>query len=143
VKTPETLLITRTIEFSAAHKLFREDLTQEENYALFAKCANPNGHGHNYLLEASFTGPIDARTGMIVHFNELKRMLDEVVHSPLDHKNLNTDVPFLAGILPTSENLVRALWQQICQTIVDKPYRLFRLRLSSSSHHWVELQEGL
>lgn len=135
------LTLTQIVEFAAAHKLYREDLTLEENYALFDKCANPMGHGHNYLLEATFMGPIDPNTGMIVHYNELKRLLYETVHSPLDHKNLNTDVPFLSGILPTAENIVRILWKEICQTIVDKPYRLSRLKLSSSSKHWVEYGE--
>jgi 6-pyruvoyltetrahydropterin/6-carboxytetrahydropterin synthase len=141
--TEEKLYITREVEFSAAHKLYREELSQEENYDLFQKCANPNGHGHNYLLEATFTGPVDPLTGMIVHFNEVKRLLDEVVIAPLDHRNLNTDVSFLQGVLPTSENVVRALWTQICHTIVNKSYRLYRLRLSSSAHHWVEYYGGV
>src|SRR5688500_4447699 len=103
--------VTKRVEFCAAHRLYREDFSAEKNREVFGLCANPNGHGHNYVLEATFQGPIDPEGEMVIHFSSLKRLLEEVVVAPLDHKNLNLDVPFLSGVIPTSENLVVRLWE--------------------------------
>lgn len=132
------LFVTREVEFSAAHRLYREDLSDEKNFELFGKCANPYGHGHNYLLEVTFRGEVSPDTGMVVHFATLKRILEEIVVNPLDHRHLNHDVPFLAGVLPTSENLVFVLWDRIASAFGQSTFRLHRLRLSSSSRNWVD-----
>jgi 6-pyruvoyltetrahydropterin/6-carboxytetrahydropterin synthase len=134
----KTLYLTRQVEFCAAHRLHRPDLSEEENLSLFGKCANPHGHGHNYLLEATFKGEVDPHTGTVVHFSSLKRLLDEVVISPLDHRNLNFDVPMMQGIIPSSENLIIRIWEEIERTIRGQPWSLFRLRLRSSTNNWVE-----
>ena len=130
--------VTKRVEFCAAHRLYREDFSAERNREVFGLCANPNGHGHNYVLEATFAGPIDPEGEMVIHFNSLKRLLEEVVVAPLDHKNLNLDVPFLSGVIPTSENVVVRLWERIEPVIAGQPWRLHRLRLSSSQNNWVE-----
>ena len=126
------------MEFSAAHRLYREELGDQENFDLFGPCSNPYGHGHNYVLEATFEGPLDPHTGMVIHFRELKGRLQELVVAPLDHRHLNLDVAFLRGILPTSENLVRCLWERIAQPAEGRPYRLHRLRLYSTARNWVD-----
>ncbi len=137
--SPTPLLsITRVVEFSAAHRLYREDLSLEKNLDLFGPCANPNGHGHNYVLEATFLGPVDRDTGMVVHFASLRRLLDELVVGPMDHKNLNFDVPFLSGLLPSSENVVMRLWQEISRAIPGQGWSLHKLKLAASSRNWVE-----
>ncbi len=132
------LYITRSVEFSAAHRLYREDLSNEENLDLFGPCANANGHGHNYQLEATFKGPVQAGTGMVVHFSSLRRLLDELVVSTMDHKNLNLDVPFLKGVLPSSENVVVKLWSEISRAIPGQGWSLHKLKLTASSRNWVE-----
>jgi len=132
------MFITKQIEFCAAHRLFREDLSEEENRRLFGKCANPFGHGHNYVLEATFSGTPDKTTGMIVHFDSLSRLLEELVFNPMDHRHLNHDVAFLKGELPTSENIVIVLWEKISQTLNGQPFSLYRLKLSSSARNAVE-----
>lgn len=136
-------LVSRSVEFSAAHRLFREDLSDAENLALFGPCSNPYGHGHNYVLEVTVAGPLDPATGMVVHFQDLKRILHEIVVAPLDHRHLNHDVPFLSGILPTSENLVAALWPRLDQAIRGeaargRSWKLHRLKLSSTARNHVE-----
>ncbi len=132
------LFITQTVEFSAAHRLSRADYSEEENRRVFGKCANPNGHGHNYRLEATFKGEPDPDTGMVIHFDRLKQMLGEIVLDPLDHKHLNFDVPFLQGVLPSSENLVIALWKEINRAIGQETYCLHQLSLWSSDRHRVD-----
>ena len=137
-KSEKVLYLTRQVEFSAAHQLYRDDWSPEKNQDLFGKCANPFGHGHNYLLEATFKGAADPDTGMVVHFAALKRLLDEVVMEPLDHRHLNHDVAMLKGLLPTSENLVMRLWDEISRTTQGQPWQLHQLRLHSSSNNWVD-----
>lgn len=132
------LYITRVVEFSAAHRLFREDLTEDQNRDLFGPCANPNGHGHNYVLEATFKGTQDKETQMIVPFSALRRLLEELVVVPMDHRNLNCDVPFLTGLLPTTENVVTRLWQEISRAIPGAGWSLHKLKLSSTPRNWVE-----
>ncbi len=136
---PNTLVyVTRQVEFSAAHRLYRDELPEDENRSLFGKCANPYGHGHNYMLDVCIQGEVDPRSGMVVHFSELKLMLQELVVTPLDHRHLNHDVPFLQGILPTSENIVITLWGRIEGALQGKPWRLHHLRLGTTARNWVD-----
>jgi 6-pyruvoyltetrahydropterin/6-carboxytetrahydropterin synthase len=133
-----SLLITRELEFSAAHRLYLEEYSEAENYEVFGKCANPYGHGHNYTLQVTICGTPDPKNGMIVHFTRLNRILDEVVVTPLDHRHLNHDVAFLEGVLPTSENLIRILWDRIAAAFEGAPFSLHQLRLASSPRNWVD-----
>ncbi len=102
--------ITKRVEFSAAHRLFNPELSDEENDEIFGICNNPNGHGHNYVLDVSLRGSPDPRTGMIIDLKMLKEILDSVLVSKVDHKHLNHDVDFLQGLIPTVENLVVRFW---------------------------------
>jgi 6-pyruvoyltetrahydropterin/6-carboxytetrahydropterin synthase len=132
------LSVTRAIEFSAAHRLYREELSERENRELFGACANPYGHGHNYRLEVTVRGALDSRTGMVVHFARLKTVLKELVEVPLDHRHLNHDVEMLRGILPTSENLVCTLWEVLYEAFAGQPFRLEKLVLYSNDRSRVE-----
>lgn len=105
--------LTRRATFSAAHRLWSSQLSDEENYALYEKCANPNGHGHNYVLEVTIRGVPDSRTGMILNLTDMKRITEEQVISSVDHKHLNYDVTWLEGIIPTAELLVVAFWKRL------------------------------
>lgn len=105
--------LTRRATFSAAHRLWSTDLTNEENYALYEKCANPNGHGHNYTLEVTVRGWPDKHTGMILNLTNLKATINESVVDWVDHKHLNHDVPWLEGIIPTTEMLAIAFWKRL------------------------------
>ncbi len=105
--------LTRRTTFSAAHRLWSSALSEEENYAVYDKCANPNGHGHNYILEVTVHGEPDPRTGMVLNLTELKRITNEQVVNWVDHKHLNYDVPWLEGVIPTTEMLVIKFWQRL------------------------------
>jgi 6-pyruvoyltetrahydropterin/6-carboxytetrahydropterin synthase len=108
-----TAYIIRRAVFSAAHRLHSEQLSDEQNRELYGKCDNPYGHGHNYTLEVTVRGEIDAATGMIINLSELKAIIEQRLLQHMDHHHLNHEVPFLEGIVPTTENLAVACWRQL------------------------------
>jgi 6-pyruvoyltetrahydropterin/6-carboxytetrahydropterin synthase len=132
------LTVTRRLSFNAAHRVHNPALSDGENLALFGKCNNPNWHGHNYTLEVSVTGAIDPRTGYVIDLSALDAIVERDLVSHLDHKNLNLDVPFMAGINPTTENLVVACWNVLVARIA--PGRLTRLRLWETEKNYVEYE---
>ncbi len=105
--------LTRRVTFSAAHRLWSNHLTDEENYQIYDKCANPNGHGHNYTLEVTVYGQPDPTTGMVMNLTDMKRITNEQVVDWVDHKHLNHDVPWLEGVIPTAELLVIKFWERL------------------------------
>lgn len=105
--------VTRRLHFSAAHRLGREDWSDERNREVFGLCANANWHGHNYELDVTVAGPVDAETGYVLDLKILRDLVEERVIADLDHRNLNLDVPWLTGVNPTTENLVVAIWKRI------------------------------
>lgn len=106
-------IIRKKFHFSAAHRLYSPRLSEEENCALFGKCASPNFHGHNYTLEVAITGDLEPATGMVMNFDAMKGIIEGEIIAALDHKNLNMDVDFLKGIITTSENLARIIWERL------------------------------
>lgn len=105
--------ISKVFEFSACHTLAKPDWTPEQNQSKFGKCANPNGHGHNYKLEVTVGGSLDPETGMLIDTKELQKLVDKEILSELDHKNLNLDVTWLEGKLPTTEILVDEIYKRL------------------------------
>ena len=130
------LVITRRETFSAGHTLFNPAFSAERNREVFGKCSNPNGHGHNYVLEVSVSGPVDDRTGYVIDLSQLKRIVQREVIDKLDHRNMNLDVEFMRGINPTAENIVVACWRVLEPSVA--PGRLTRLRLWETENNYVE-----
>ncbi|MFQ5723662.1 MAG: 6-pyruvoyl tetrahydropterin synthase family protein [Terriglobia bacterium] len=130
------IYLTRKIEFSAAHYYQNPELSPEENQRLFGKCANPAGHGHNYVLEVTVAGEPDSKTGMVLDLKELKDILQKEVMEVFDHKFLNTQVPALRGQIPTCENIARALWNLLEGKISRG--RLHHLRLYETPDMFVD-----
>ncbi len=95
--------ITKRMTFCAGHRMFKPEFSDEENLRVFGECSNPGGHGHNYVLEVSVSGEVDPQTGMIINLKELKRTIEAEIISKVDHKNLNTDVDFMRGLVPSTE----------------------------------------
>lgn len=108
-----TVHVTRRLHFNAAHRLHNPAESDEWNRATFGKCNSPNWHGHNYGLEVTVAGEPDPATGYVVDLGDLKRIVEERVVDELDHRNLNLDVPWLRGVLPSTENLVVAIWRRL------------------------------
>ncbi len=108
-----TVFITRQVHFNSAHRLHNPAKNQAWNVRQYGPCTNPHWHGHNYVLEVTVRGEPHPETGYIVDLGELKKILHRAIVDVCDHRNLNTDVPFLRGIIPTTENLVIAFWHEI------------------------------
>ena len=132
--------LTRRYRFSASHRLDAPSLSVEQNRQLYGKCNNPYGHGHDYVLDVTVEGPLDA-TGQVVDRRALDALVAGQVIERLDHKNLNTDVAELAGAVPTTENLASA----IRQTLANRwtlPAHLKRVRISETGRNIFELETG-
>ncbi|MES2179500.1 MAG: 6-carboxytetrahydropterin synthase [Gemmatimonadota bacterium] len=128
--------VTRRLMFNAAHRVHNPAFSDEENNRVFGKCNNPNGHGHNYTLDVSVRGEIDERTGYVLDLGLLKQIVMERVVDKIDHKNLNLDVAFMRGTIPTSENIIVAIWRELEPAI--RPRNLVRLVLWETPNNYVE-----
>ena len=132
-----TVFITRQVHFNSAHRLHNPTKSQAWNVKQYGLCTNPHWHGHNYVLEVTVRGEPDAETGYIVDLGELKRILHRAVVDPCDHRNLNTDVRFLRGIIPSTENLVIAFWHEIAP-LLPPAATLHRVRLYETPRNFAE-----
>jgi 6-pyruvoyltetrahydropterin/6-carboxytetrahydropterin synthase len=103
--------ISRRLTFCAGHRLYNPDWPDDRNRAVFGACSNPNGHGHNYVLEVHLTGSPKPETGMIINIKEMKAIIEREIIDKVDHKNLNSDVDFMRGMIPTTENLAARIWE--------------------------------
>lgn len=130
------IYLTRKIEFSASHYYHSPALSPEENRRRFGKLNNPQGHGHNYVLEVTVAGQPDPVTGMVLDLKELKDILQREVMDVFDHKFINDQVPVLAGQVPTTENIARAIWQLLEGKIARG--RLHHIRLYETADLFVD-----
>lgn len=135
------LLLSRTIHFNSAHRLFRADRSEEWNRQTYGDASNPGGFGHNYSLEISVAGEPDPVSAMIVNLTELDRILKEEVDRPLDHRHLNFEVPEFATIPATAENLARWIWRRVEERIARERWKcsLARLTLTVTPTFSVEI----
>ena len=116
-KEPTMVNLTQSFEFSAAHVLRCPDFTDEANRRTFGKCGNPNGHGHNYVLQVTISGTPDSGKGTVIDLPHLDRVVRERVIEPLDHKNLNIECPEFASLNPTVENIARVIWDRLVNVL--------------------------
>jgi len=129
--------ITRQEEFSAAHRLFRSDWSDEQNEAMYGKCANPHYHGHNYVFEVTLRSPVNPETGMAYNLADLKELMRREVVEALDHKNLNEDAAsFMKNRTPTAENIAISIWECLVEHIDTEI--LFRVRLYENERNFVD-----
>ncbi|MGC6482769.1 MAG: 6-carboxytetrahydropterin synthase [Synechococcus sp.] len=131
--------VTIRTHFAAAHRLARPELSQEENEAIYGKCARPHGHGHNYLVDVTVRGPIDARTGMVCDLAALQRLVDDLVVEPFDHTFLNKDVPHFVDCVPTAENIALHIADQLSTPIRAIGAQLHKVRLQESPNNAAEV----
>jgi 6-pyruvoyltetrahydropterin/6-carboxytetrahydropterin synthase len=132
-----TALVSRRASFNAAHQLYDPQLSTEENRRLFGKCANL--HGHNYVLEVVLAGEIDPATGYVFDLKKLAEIIQWRIIDEVDHRNLNTDVAWLATRIPTAENLAAAFWERLRPELPDGTLRT--LRLWETDKNWAEVGE--
>jgi len=133
---PRLLYITRKEHFNAAHKLYNPKWTEEENDAVFGKCANKNWHGHNFNLFVTVKGTPNPDTGFIIDLKVLKKIINDKVIEKLDHRNLNEDVDFMTGQMASIENLSVAIWEQIEPELTN--CELHCIKLYETDNNYVE-----
>jgi 6-pyruvoyltetrahydropterin/6-carboxytetrahydropterin synthase len=121
------ILLTRKADFSSAHFYYNPAWSEEENQRVFGKCANRNGHGHNYTLEVTVAGEIDPVSGFVVDLKQLKEILEQEVVSVYDHRHLNYEVPEFATSVPTTENIAIAIWNRLDGKVPNA--KLYRVRV--------------
>lgn len=136
------IYITRRETFNAAHKLWREDWSEEKNWKVFGKCSNKNWHGHNFEIFVTVKGVPSEDTGFVINLKDLSAILKDEVIEPLDHKNLNLDVPFLKGILASTENLAIQIWERIKEPIRQAGGELVKIKLVETENNYVEYYGG-
>lgn len=128
--------VTRRLHFNAAHRVHNPALSDVENNELFGKCNNPNWHGHNYVLDVSVSGEISAKTGYVVDLSRIKEIVTREVVDKVDHRNLNVEVDFMKGKIPTTENIVVAMWNVLKPALA--PATLERLVLWETQNNSAE-----
>lgn len=129
------MIVTAKLDFSAAHRLNNPARSAEWNRQTYDKCDNPHGHGHNYILQVSVRGKVDPETGMVIDLKKLKDIMRARVIDGVDHRNLNEDVDFLSGVIPTAENLARVFWQRIASAVA--PAELYEVLLHETERNSV------
>ena len=133
----EFTTLSKRIEFSASHRYWNNDFTEEENLSIFGKCTSEYGHGHNYVLETTVRGPVDEDTGMIINIYKLKPILKSVLKQ-FDHKFLNLDTDYFEKLIPTTENFAKILYECINEKLKDSECELLKVRLYETKDLYVD-----
>ena len=139
-----TVRVTRRAHFCAAHRLYHDGWSEEENREVFGDCSNPNWHGHNYVLDVTVEGKVDPETGFVMNLRELKDAIGARVVADTDHRNLNLEVPWLREVKPSTENFAVAIWDRLADALPDG-IRLHRVHLRETPNNSAEYlgpQEG-
>jgi len=132
------IYITRRERFNSAHKLFREEWSDKQNYETFGKCSNPNWHGHNYELFVTVKGEINPETGFVIDLKELKTIITEKITNKLDHKNINLDVEFMKGKMASTEVLAVTIFEELKPHIKAGGAELHSIKLCETENNFVE-----
>jgi 6-pyruvoyltetrahydropterin/6-carboxytetrahydropterin synthase len=132
------LYITRKFHFSASHRVYNPKLSDDENFKIYGKCSNPNGHGHNYEMDVTVAGDVDDDLGYVMDLTQLKILVEKEIIDKVDHKNLNMDVDFMKGILPSTENIAVTFWNQLESKINAKNRKLYSIRIRETINNSVE-----
>jgi 6-pyruvoyltetrahydropterin/6-carboxytetrahydropterin synthase len=127
--------LTRRYHFAASHRLHSLALSMEENERIYGKCNSPYGHGHNYAVEVTITGPVDPDTGMIANLGDLDPFIQREVIEAFDYKYLNEDVPEFQAMVPTTENVCREIYRRLTKFSAA---RIERVRIEETSKNSFE-----
>ena len=132
------IYLTRRERFSAAHRMFKPEWSDEQNMEVFGKCSNPNWHGHNYILFVTVKGEPDAENSFVINMNTLKKIIHDKIIVKVDHKNLNIDVDFMKGLVATTENLAIAIWNELEEVIGETGAILHCIRIEETENNSIE-----
>jgi len=132
------IYITRRERFSAAHRMYRKEWTDEKNLRIFGKCSNPNWHGHNYVLYVTVKGEPADDLGFFININSLKQIIKEKIIDKIDHKNLNVEVGFMQGRIATTENLAIAIWDELKLAVEKEGAILHCIKVEETENNSIE-----
>ncbi|HRN42238.1 MAG TPA: 6-carboxytetrahydropterin synthase [Vicingus sp.] len=132
------VFLTRRERFNAAHRLFKPEWTNEQNFEVFGKCSNPNWHGHNYEIFVTIKGEPNPETGFVINLKQLSKIVRTKITEQADHKNLNLEVPFMKNRIPTSENIAIAIWEEIEEDIIKLNCSLHSVKVVETENNSVE-----
>lgn len=132
------IFLTRRERFSAAHRMFRQDWSDEKNRDVFGKCSNPNWHGHNYILWVTIKGEPSDNHGFVININILKQIIHEKVIDKIDHRNINLDVDFMKGKIATTENLAIAIWNELKEPVELEGAHLYCIKIEETENNYIE-----
>jgi len=133
------IYLTRRERFSAAHRMFRPDFSNEKNAEVYGQCSNPEWHGHNYELFVTVRGEINRELGYAMNLKKLKKIIQENVIVALDHKNINTEVDFMKGRLASTENIAIAIWEVLEPEILKEGVELHCVKITETENNYIEL----
>jgi len=130
--------ITRRESFNAAHRLFRPEWDDAKNADVFGGCSNPNWHGHNYTLYVTVKGEVDDKTGFVINLKDLSKLIKQKITQKIDHKNINLEVPFMKGKMASTENLAKAIWDELFEEVKFLGGTLHCVKLYETENNFVE-----
>jgi 6-pyruvoyltetrahydropterin/6-carboxytetrahydropterin synthase len=132
------VFLTRRENFSAAHKLYREEWSTEKNENVFGKCSNPNWHGHNYELYVTVKGEMNPETGFVIDLKILGELIRRRVVDKMDHKNINLEVDFMKGKMASTEQIAMGIWEQLDVSIRALGAELHCVKLCETENNFIE-----
>lgn len=132
------IYLTRRERFSSAHRMFREEWSDEENSRVYGKCSNPSWHGHNYTLFVTVKGELDKSLGFVMNSTKLKEIIQEKIINKLDHKNMNLETDFMAGRVATTENLAIGIWNELDGCIKAEGAMLHCIKIEETENNFIE-----
>lgn len=135
------IYLTRRERFNAAHRMFREDWSDEKNLEIYGKCSNPNWHGHNYTLYVTVKGEMEPDIGYVVNLKTLSKIIKEQIIEKIDHKNMNVEVDFMKGKIASSENLTIAIWDVLEPHINKLGIELHCIKLEETENNFIEYRK--
>ena len=132
------IYLTRRERFSAAHRMFRKEWSDEVNLKVFGKCSNPNWHGHNYILWVTVRGEPSEEHGFVMNMNILKQIIIDNIINKIDHKNINLEVDFMKGKIATTENIAIAIWNELNPLIEKEKASLYCIKIQETENNSIE-----
>ena len=132
------MYVTRREYFNAAHKVYNPNWDDDKNQEVFGGCANPNWHGHNYILYVTVKGSISKDTGFVVDLKKLSLLIRKDIIEKVDHKNFNLDVPFMKDVLPSTENIAKVFWEILDKSVSEMGCKLHAIKLHETENNYVE-----
>jgi 6-pyruvoyltetrahydropterin/6-carboxytetrahydropterin synthase len=132
------IYLTRRERFNAAHRLYREEWSDEKNREVFGKCSNPRWHGHNYVLYVTVKGELNPELGYVVDLKTLSRIINEYIIDKVDHRNLNLEVDFMKDRMASTEQIAMAIWEELEPPVAALGAELHRVRLEETENNFVE-----